>query len=393
MSARAVNRWIWGLIAAGTAIRIGLAFTTDGQPFDIDSLRDVRTALGDAPLDVYSFLIGPDDAIRWPYPPGFFPFVGLAGFASDLTGLAYTSLVRMPSIAADAAIAWIVQDHLRRHGYGDRVRIAATAIVAFGFSFAVISGYHGQLDSLAILPAVLAVVIWDRAPADRRALYAGLLIGTGACVKTTPILMLLALLPAVRSWREAITLVGAALAVPALVLAPFFLSTPTDVREALQYRGYPGTSGLSILIQPELGDQLTRLVDRSWLVETMYDRGQLIVVGATTLVAILSARRFPNWAPADRAALLWLTFYVVTPVFFFQYLVWGLPFLVLSGRLREAAAIQVAAILPTVLFYRAPWEAEVIGPLYAVSMIALWVLYIVCIVRMVRLPQPTPETA
>lgn len=384
---RAAERWVWGVIVAGTAIRVVLAFATGGQPYDIEFLRDLRGALGDSPLDVYAVPMGPDDAVRWPYPPGFFPLAALAGAAADLTGLAYTSLVRTPSIAADAVIAWIVQDHLGRHGQGGRARVAAAALVALGPSFAVIAGYHGQIDSVAILPAVLAVAVWDRAPAGRRALYAGTLVGAGACVKTTPILVLLALLPAVRSRREAATLVAAALAVPALALAPFLLSTPGDVREALAYRGFPGTSGLSILLQPELGEQLTRLVDPNAVVQFLYDRGQLIVAAALAVAAVLSARRFPGWSPAERAALLWLVFYVVTPVFFFQYLVWGLPFLLLAGRLREAAAIQAAALLPTVLFYRAPWESDAVAPLYAAAMIALWALYLACIVRMVRRPR------
>jgi len=368
-------------------VRVVLAFTTDGQPYDIEFLRDLRAGLGDAPIDVYAILMGPDDAVRWPYPSGFFPFAALAGAAADVTGLAYTSLVRLPAILADAAIAWVVQDALGRRGFGDRERLAATALVALGPSFAAISGYHGQIDSLAILPAVIAVAIWDRAPADRRALYGGLLIGAGACVKTTPIVMLLALLPAVRSWREAATLVGAAVAVPVAAMAPFLLSTPGDVREALQYKGFPGTSGLSILLQPELGEQLTRLVQPNGVVDFIYDRGQVIVVLALVAVAASTARRFPDWAPAERASLLWLTFYIVTPVFFFQYLVWGLPFLILAGRLREAAAVQAFALVPTVLFYRAPWESDVVPVLYAATMLALWGLYVFCAARTLRRPR------
>jgi hypothetical protein len=113
----------------------------------------------------------------------------------------------------------------------------------------------------------------------------------------------------------------------------------------------------------------------------------VIVAVALTAVAALTARRFPDWSPAERASLLWLTFYIVTPVFFFQYLVWGLPFLLLAGRLREAAAIQLFALVPTFLFYRVPWESDVVPPLYATTMLALWALYVFCAARMVRRPR------
>lgn len=368
------RRVVWALVAAGTAVRIVLAFTTDGQPYDIEVLRDLRLALPPSPLDVYAAPLGPG-GIAWPYPPGFFGFVAAAGAAADVTGLAYTSLVRLPSIAADALIALVVQGALARRGAPERAQIAATALIALGPSFAVISGYHGQLDNLAILPAVVAVVLWDRLPA-RRALVAGLLIGTGCAVKTPVIFLVLALLPAARSWREGATLIGAAAAVPLVALAPFVASTPGEVLDALGYRGYPGTSPLSILIQPELAEQLTRQVTPSGVVELLYDRGQALAVLALGAAMLLTTRVGRGWTVAERATLLWLTFYVVTPVFFFQYLVWGLPFFVLAGRLRLALVVQVIALLPTVLFYRAPWEDQAIALPYGAAMLALWAVFV-----------------
>jgi Glycosyltransferase family 87 len=386
-----VPRAVWGLIAAGTALRVVLAFTTDGQPYDIEFLRDLRAALADMPLHVYEVLMGPLDDARWPYPTGFFPVAGLAGAVSGATGLAYTSLIRLPAIVADAVIALIVQDFLARRGAGERARIAATALVALGPSFIVISGYHGQIDSLAILPALAAVAIWDRVQESRRALYAGLLIGAGAAVKTTPAVMLLALLPSVRSPREAATLVGAAAAVPLAALAPWLVTSPDEVAEALRYRGFPGTSGLSIVLQPEFGEQLVRLVEPNAVVELIYERGQLIVVAALVAVTAFVARRRPELGPAERATLIWLAFYIVTPASFFQYLVWGLPFFILAGHLRLALAVQATALVPTVLFYRAPWESESVAIPYAATMIALWALYVLAFARLARAArEPAP---
>jgi hypothetical protein len=341
--------------------------------------RELFPVLDRSPLDVYATRIGPGEGIAWPYPPGFFPFAYLAGQLSDLTGLSYGALVRVPSIAADAGIALAVASVMK-----GRQAVAAAALVTLGPSFIVISGYHGQIDNLAIFPAVAAVALWDRMPEPRRALYAGLLIGAGCVIKTTPIYVLLALLPSVRSWREAVTMAGAAAAVPLVFMAPYVLHTPHELIEALKYRGFRGTSPLSILLQPEFAEQLTRLVTPNRLVAWLYDHGPAIVTVTLCTVAFLTTRLGRGWSPAERASLLWLAFYIVTPVFFFQYLVWGLPFLVLAGRLRLALAVQLVALLPTVLFYRAPWEDEAVAWPYGGAMLALWGLFVLAFLLLVR---------
>jgi hypothetical protein len=385
---------MWGLIAVGTVVRLVLAWTTDGQPYDIQSFVIVRQALAHSHLHFYGDPALFNQGFRWPYPPGFLPFVGLAGAVNDVTGLAYTSLIRVPSILADAGIALLVQDFLGRSGASERTRLGAVALVALGPSFIVISGYHGQVDNTAILPAVAAAVVWLRAPADRRALYAGALIGVGGAMKTTVLFAALAFLPAVRSWREGVQLMGAAAAVPVLAVAPFFLNTPGDVREALGYHGFPGTSGLSFLLQPGLAEQLTRPVTRSGAVMFIFDRGQAIVVVALLAMTALTWRS--RLRPVERASLVWLTFYVVTPVFFWQYLVWALPFFLMAGRFRLVVAVEAIGIVLAVIFYRAPWESSGIAVPYAIGMLGLWALFLASLVVGVaraRSARPTAAAA
>jgi 4-amino-4-deoxy-L-arabinose transferase-like glycosyltransferase len=223
---------LWSLIALGVVARTIVAFKTYGFLYDMDSLVAVRKALGGDALHVYSTVNG-HPYNRWPYDSGFFPLILLSGAVASVTGLAYHGLVQLAPIAADGAIAWIVQDHLGRHGASERLRLAAAALVALGPSFAIISGFHGQIDSVALLPAVLALWLWERSPPGvRRALVAGALIGVGASIKTVPGLMLFALLPSVRSRREAAALVLPALAVPAIAVAPFLIADPHSTIEA-----------------------------------------------------------------------------------------------------------------------------------------------------------------
>jgi hypothetical protein len=364
---------MWGLIAVGTVIRLVLAWTTNGQPYDIQSFVDVRHALAHSHLHFYGDPSLNHEGFRWPYPPGFLPLAAVAGGISDLTGLAYTSLIRVPSIIADAGIALLAQDFLGRVGAGERKRLIAVALIALGPSFIVISGFAGQVDDAAVLPAVAAAVVWLRAPRGRRALYAGLLIGLGGAMKTTVLFAVLAFLPAVRSWREAAQLLGATAAVPILATAPFFLATPHAVRTALSYHGFPGTSGLSYVLQPGLGEQLVHPVTRSGAVNFIFDHGQAIIVVALLAITALTWRA--RLRPVDRAVMVYLTVYVVTPVFFWQYLIWALPFVVMAGRFRLAVAVQAVAIVLAVIFYRLPWESNGIAVLYTIGMLVLWALF------------------
>jgi len=135
------------------------------------------------------------EQFRWPYPPLFLPWI-----------LSYPAGSRTPPACPSPASSRSRRSSRTPASRSSSTRICAgaarasafclisAALIALGPPFVVISGYHGQIDSLAILPAVAALIVWETAP-DRRALIAGLLIGVGAATKTVPGLMLLALLP------------------------------------------------------------------------------------------------------------------------------------------------------------------------------------------------------
>ncbi len=172
------RRVLWGMLAIGIVARLVVAFTTYGIEFDIDSYVAVNGTLGEDPLHLYSIVNG-DPYNRWPHPSGFLPFVGLAHLAGKAVG-PFDGWIQVPQILADGAIAWLVWSYLGRRGVPERTRLAAAGLVALDPSFAVISGYHGQLDAFAILPAVLAVYLWDLLPAGaRRGLICGALVGCG----------------------------------------------------------------------------------------------------------------------------------------------------------------------------------------------------------------------
>jgi uncharacterized membrane protein len=311
------------------------------------------------------------EQFRWPYPPLFLPWILLSGGIENATGVPFSSVVQIPQILADAGITILVYSYLRWRGATERICLISAALIALGPPFVVISGYHGQIDSLAILPAVAALIVWETAP-DRRALIAGLLIGVGAATKTVPGLMLLALLPTARDRREMVTLVVAAVAVPAILLAPFFLADPSGASAVFDYSGAPGLGGLSLVLQPDLpADWLTvdtlHLTSASqWLV----DRQGLPLILALAAAFVFLMRYRP--AARDGAVFVWLVVYAFTPNEFLQYSIWGIPFLLMAGYLRTTLAVEAVLLVPFVITYSTIWHNRDIALIYSPLMIGLW---------------------
>jgi hypothetical protein len=238
------------------------------------------------------------------------------------------------------------------------------------------SGYHGLFVSLAILPPVLAVVLWERLdPGWRRALTCGLLIGAGGAIQTVPLLILLALVPWASSRREAALLIGAAVGLVALALLPFQLADHSSLHHISRYGGVPGVGGLSLAIQPHLA--------RTWLVGGVHPseatlwlvhHQKLVNVAVVGAVALFLWRTRPE--PARGAAYLCVALWAFGTGFFFQYLVWGLPFLILAGGLRTALLLQAAVLVPLLLFYGGPWRSEAVVYVFVGAMLTVWAAWL-----------------
>ena len=378
MSAGA-RRWLWAVLATGAAVHLAVLVGWRPIHFDLASWRITQQGLAHHGLHVYSAVDG--RLYRWPYPPLMFGWMGLSqGLDGLLGGHGFFYLVRLPSIAADIGIAWLVQDMLGRRGAAANTRILAAAAVALGPLFVAMSAHQGQTDALAILPVLLALRTWERGDPGR-AVRAGLLIGVGAGVKTVPLLALVALLPGARGRREAATLVGCALAVPLVLIAPFLVADPHGVIRALRYTGVPGVGGLSLVLQPDFAT--------FWLAHSPYGPNGAVralshvtalVLGAglLALLATTVRRRTP---PLQAMVLLWLTVYVLGVNFFLQYLIWGIPFFLVYGAVRKVLLLELALTPALLLAYLHTSHTAVVWALYTPWLIAAWVAFAIALIR------------
>lgn len=388
------------ILTGGLVLRIALAASTEGVAYDIESYRVTGEALVDEGFHVYREVVDrmrelDEPASRWPYPPGFFPVLVAADAVRHLNAVPYRTLIRLPLIAADLLIALALALSRGRLD-SERRRLCAATLVAFGPSFFLISAYQGQLDAAATLPALVAVIVWRRSESPRRGALAGTLIGLGAAIKTVPIVLAAVLVPRAASRSERIKTAVCAVAVPASLLAPFLLAEPRATLEALHYTGAPGVGGLSLAVQPSLAFGWILHRDVTLTTPSAFLQRHAAVVVATALLAVALLLWVRRPAPEDGAVVVWLALYAFAPSFFFQYLVWGLPFLLLAGRLRAGAAIQVVVAAPTVIALLRPWGATWIMYLYLPAMLVLWAGFVVAFAvaagRMVRSgSQPVTE--
>jgi uncharacterized membrane protein len=384
------RRILWALIIGGVVARVVLAFASVGIAYDIESFHRAAAALFDAhPFSLYASVNTPIP--RWPYPSGLFPWLAVSYQLAQHTSLPFHGLVQLPAIAGDGLLTWVVQAYLGDRGRSERTRLIAAALVALGPSFIFVSGWEGQLDPAAIAPAALGLLLWGRLPQGRRAVTAGLLIGLGAAIKTVPIVVVLALLPRVAGRREAGLLLGTAIGLPVLLMAPWVLAEPHATLDALRYTGLPGIGGLTLLVQPSLADSwlLSAPGHLSSLNSTLLDiRGPLLALSAAA-AALYLVRRKPE--PAKGALIAWLAVYVLSVNFGPRYLVWALPFALMAGYLWEVAVLQVIAFPAALAIGTRPHPSlDWLPTVYVILMITLLVAFALWLVLLVRRPRPAP---
>lgn len=395
-----LRRALLGVLLLGAGLRAVLVVTTTGLGFDIDSYRIVDAVARRDPLHLYSivnaFSVQGITVFRWPYLPGYLPAALLAGWLERHASLAFATGVKVWPALADLAIAAIVDRELRRRHVPPSTRLLGVIALVLGPVPLAVSAYHGQLDAVAVLWAVVGLVLWEAEASPRHtrsALLAGGLVGLAALVKPTPGLTALGLLGAAARTRERLALLLGTLAVPLVATLPFLVADPTGVLRLREYSGVLGLGGLSMFLQPGLVATWLHTGSLGGVAPATLElarHGSTVTAVALLVVAALAARR--RLHAVEGALALALTVVVAGSGFAYQYLVWALPLLVLSGRVRAALLLQALATPPMVLFY-----GRIGGPgataLYLVTMTLLWVTALALLVSVLSTPWRGEETA
>lgn len=249
------------------------------------------------------FLIG--------WPPLWLPFAAMAVQVSDATHLPFNLVAKMIPISADIVLTFILYSAAAKYG---RAAYATALAYALNPVSIYISAVHGQFDAVPALCLTVAIVL------ERSAAW----IGAGAAFKTWPLFALPAHIAPLRHRAREALIAIAIFAVALLLPAPF--AGWHAVMDAVRYRGAVGWWGLSSIghVPPAV----------------------FYVAMALAALFVLIVKP----PPARGALLLLLTFYVTTPGFGIQYLIWIVPIALLVDARNAIVYSILAGLLMT-------WEA------------------------------------
>ncbi len=301
-----------------------------GATFDITSYHLVGEVVL-AGQDVYT---SPLVAGRYPYLPLHLWLSGLEVALSQGTGalLPFVVLVKIPPVLADAAIGPLIAAGLARCGVARQTALTAGMIYALNPVSILVTSFHGQFDSIPLLCALVAWYALGAARGGRLApsalVVAGLALGLAVLIKTWPLLILPAFVLLPRSWAQR-TLLALLAAVPlAMATAAYLAAYHTPLRAfAGRVLGYSSLIdwwgiGLSVSI---LGP--THLITPA-VIATLGKVTELAIL--IVALAFLARRRRQDLEYT--IITLILIFFALSAGFTVEYLIWIVPFLMLSPR-------------------------------------------------------------
>lgn len=329
----APGAWLWGVLLAGTALRLALLLLSQGS-------HDVAIWQSHSGWIRQYGLIGyyqRSEVFNHP------PFVGQAlaelwALAAAL-GVPFRVLLRLSTSAIDLGSALL----LMRLFAGSPARYLVFAACWLNPLAIVFSAHHGNTDPAVAFAALLGV--W--AASRGRAAAAGAAIGAGLWIKLPVLIAAPALFFALPGWRARLIFGATALGVGVATALPTLVSAPQLVAErVLGYQGMlvstpDGTPiwglwnvfGLADALAggPAAGLHEAHLAANSW-------------VSLLPGVALAALRRRERTARGIGATVCgsFLLFHGLTQLWAFQYLAWMIPFWVFAGPLFYALATLTA---------------------------------------------------
>ena len=340
------------------ALRLVPILVADRVVVDIERYQRVGRHLLDVSPNPY------ETKRLYPYPPLWAPFEagaewlsrhGLGSFAID---------VKLPVLFADLLIVLA----LVAAGRAGRAPPAAAWIYAVHPVSILVTGFHGQFDSIALLFVLLATGALARGRRDGSALFLAAAIGT----KSFPVLLVPFLAFAgAASWGKAMRYAFLATAPVALLLLPFAIADlPALRRELLAYSGiadFGWTGFLRGVTWLATGD-LARSEARFWPVASAASK--VLFLAAWSALVLATRRGWLAFTPAQAGLATFVAFNVFYGALSAQYLLWVVPLAVLwPGRALVSHAAAATAGLVGFYLFLAP---GVLRPEPLAGASALW---------------------
>jgi glycosyl transferase family 87 len=215
----------WMPVAAAFGVRLAAILVSDRVVADVLRYRRVAAHVLDVSWNPYQA------QHLYPYPPVWVWVEAACEWLARHFGLSFAVLVKLPVLAAEVAIVALLARWGATRGGAARW---APWIYALHPVAVLVSGFHGQFDSLALLMVLIAVRASERGRHDDAALA----LAAGIAVKSFPVLAVPALLLRVTGSGARVRFLALALLPVAVLLVPYLAHDANAVaRELFGYGG------------------------------------------------------------------------------------------------------------------------------------------------------------
>ncbi|MGD1073708.1 MAG: glycosyltransferase 87 family protein, partial [Bryobacteraceae bacterium] len=277
------------------------------------------------------------------HPPSILHFLRFLLWMSEHTGLPFQFWIRIPGILADVGTLWLLLRILGAR-LAERSVFIAVIVIAASPAIVMISGFHGNTDSVMIFFAMAAVYLAgyrDNAPA------AGLAFGLAICIKIAPVVLAPVLFLSLPGVRKRIAFLSATAGTIAIAWSPFVFRQPSSIlRQVFGYRSSYGLWGLSWLSR-QLTDSWPAL---QWLDSAFRTAGAPLLMAAILALSIYMHRLARRPSLYAQAGMVFLLFFSATSGFAVQYLAWLTPWVAELGALPATLFVLTGSVFLLVVY-------------------------------------------
>jgi hypothetical protein len=346
----------WMPMTAALLVRLAAILASDRVVADVLRYRRLAVHVLDVSWNPYQA------ARLYPYPPVWVWVEAGCEWLARHTGLSFAVLVKLPVLAAEIAIVALLARWAAERGGALRW---APWIYALHPVAVLVSGFHGQFDSLALLAVLIAARASERGRHDAAALA----LAAGIALKSFPVLAVPVLLLRVTGAAARVRFLALATLPVAVLLLPYVAHDASAV--ARELFGYGGVADFG---------WIGAWRGLRWVTEGTLTRGEArfhgpLIAAAKVLFLAAYAAIAARMARRDAVTAI-LAVFVAFETFYgalsAQYLLWVIPLAVLRPD-RWLAIYTVFASMGLVGFYLflAPGVLTPSGPIEGAG--PLWV--------------------
>ena len=282
--------------------------------------------------------------VHLPYLPAINAFLWFGGVLSATLGVPFPLSLKLVPILFDSLLAVLIYDLVRRSE--PPLALRAGLLYALSPIALLITSFHGQWDAIALFFLLLAFGVLQGSRLDpRKELLFGVLFGVSILIKPIGIPFLL-LFPSGKRWkrimdRPAIVGLAVVLGIAFVIFASCGYSIVDTLILIFCYSA-KGAQEVGLPFSPFLSHFHIQNYRLYWILPAMAGIGWL---------------HHRRKLTAIDAVLLFYLYCTATTGISPQYLLWPLPFLIVTKRLRLAALYTAVATAFLLIFYSNPWAS------------------------------------